>query len=219
MSRESIYREIDQERAAQDRKYGGPAHDDKNDASQWADAIQDHAEQATNAADDHTYRRQMIRVAALAVAALESLDRYKSQHAESKNVYVYGASDDLVEIAGDLGSDELGIGYHAKWLAFSDGTLATIAFTESGWTIAVVQHGSAEAEIFPAEELSGLERLDDGHPVLRVRGDVRWVAATDADPRTRNMQPVPDTIPGANDKRELWSWIMWSGGATWASDQ
>ena len=68
----TVYEEIAAERAAQDAKWGGPAHDDTHFASDWIGYIIDHARRAFAVGG---FRRQMIRVAALAVAAVESHDR------------------------------------------------------------------------------------------------------------------------------------------------
>jgi hypothetical protein len=69
--RQSIYREIDDERAAQDAKWGGPEHDDGHCRGEWIGFIRGHLRML----DRRTFRRQMIRVAALAVAAIEAHDR------------------------------------------------------------------------------------------------------------------------------------------------
>lgn len=66
------------ERKCQDKKWGGPEHDDEHTADEWVQFIKDHAEAAphymrTNAA--YLARKAFIRVAALAVAAVESMDR------------------------------------------------------------------------------------------------------------------------------------------------
>lgn len=71
MSRESIYRDIDDERAAQDAKWGGLKHDDTHAREDWRAFILEQV----GAYNASTFRRQMIRVAALAVAAVESQDR------------------------------------------------------------------------------------------------------------------------------------------------
>lgn len=63
----TVYDEIRQERERQDRKHGGPAHDDKHTPEEWLRFIR--------AQESYTYRVRLIRVAALAVAAIESFDR------------------------------------------------------------------------------------------------------------------------------------------------
>lgn len=67
---------ITTERMEQDKKWGGPKHDDKQFPFEWIDFIRDHANRALNkSATDRQYRYQLVRVAALAVAALEASDR------------------------------------------------------------------------------------------------------------------------------------------------
>jgi len=68
-----VYDEIKHERLQQDRQWGGPVHDDKtHDSLDWLELIRD---RVTIGGDPRTYRKRMVQVAALAVAALESLDR------------------------------------------------------------------------------------------------------------------------------------------------
>lgn len=71
-----IYDEIQQERDLQDLKWGGPIHDDKHSSHDWIAYLVKHVGEAVRwpfALDG--FRRQMIRVAALAVAATAWCDR------------------------------------------------------------------------------------------------------------------------------------------------
>lgn len=68
------FRDVSAERNRQDDQWGGPAHDDELDPVDWAALI-----------DDQTYwgmeqdpRQRFIKIAALAIAAIESLDRKAS---------------------------------------------------------------------------------------------------------------------------------------------
>ena len=79
---ERIWTEIKQERRdGQDAKWGGPAHDDQLKPTDWLLFIRKQ-EQSAIAADgtpwpyqvNETYRRRLIKIAALAVAAIESHD-------------------------------------------------------------------------------------------------------------------------------------------------
>lgn len=70
--REAIFAEIDAERIAQDVKWGGPAHDDQHDYTTWNALLTKHAQMAGHA---RGARAQWVRVAALAVAAIEAYDR------------------------------------------------------------------------------------------------------------------------------------------------
>jgi hypothetical protein len=85
-ARERIYADIDAERAAQDAKWGGKEHDEKHTVSQWAGFLHEHTNKAAFAASEGDIgeaRRRLLEVAALAVAALEVVDRiaaYDSIH-------------------------------------------------------------------------------------------------------------------------------------------
>ena len=79
-SREGIYRDIETERLAQDSRWGGAARDDSHREEDWAALVARHlglalGESAGVGHDPARFRRQMVRVAALAVAAVESHDR------------------------------------------------------------------------------------------------------------------------------------------------
>ncbi len=86
----NVYDEIKAERAAQDAQWGGPAHDDEHRPSDWIGYLCTHIAKAGGyepgklrlagpAVDlilnGPRFRKQMVRVAALAVAAIESYDR------------------------------------------------------------------------------------------------------------------------------------------------
>jgi hypothetical protein len=101
--RQRVYRDIDFERAAQDGRWGGPEHDDEHDPFVWLGLIgkhfgvysdeiltlnfglehfehsRDHAEQVAVAREMKlqvaAVRAQIVRIAALCVAQLESIDR------------------------------------------------------------------------------------------------------------------------------------------------
>ena len=69
----SIYDEIKAERERQDAKWGGPAHDDLHSMSEFAQFI------SQRLWGHETTRKEFVQVAALAVAAIESLDRRASE--------------------------------------------------------------------------------------------------------------------------------------------
>jgi hypothetical protein len=62
------------ERHRQDAKWGGPEHDDEHDPLHWCGFVGEHLARARKERGV-IYRYQMIRVAALAIAAVESFDR------------------------------------------------------------------------------------------------------------------------------------------------
>jgi hypothetical protein len=86
-SRAGIFREIEQERRRQDKKHGGPDHDDQNTAHDWIAfvtyflglSIRGEERWSFNNA---TYRQAMVKIAALAVAAIEWCDRRTARSAE-----------------------------------------------------------------------------------------------------------------------------------------
>lgn len=81
MMRQAIFDEINAERVTQDSQWGGPSHDDGHTLNEWIAIIVRHVGLAASDGGDEVakrFRRQMIRVAALAVAAVESLDRKNS---------------------------------------------------------------------------------------------------------------------------------------------
>lgn len=81
--RESVFDEIDFERMAQDAQWGGAAHDDGHTATEWVALLTRHlglaVDDGTGAADERL-RKQLVRVAALAVAAIEAQDRRTGKH-------------------------------------------------------------------------------------------------------------------------------------------
>lgn len=82
-----VLADIAAERRVQDGKWGGPEHDDGHDPWQWVQLIQDYAGWARVMAgmDRDKYRRRMVQIAALAVAAVESHDRLTAAIAREKD--------------------------------------------------------------------------------------------------------------------------------------
>jgi hypothetical protein len=73
---DDVYEAIRQERAAQDARWGGPEHDDQHSNFDWIAYIAKHVGRAVQwPFDRDAFRRQMVIVAALAVAAIEWADR------------------------------------------------------------------------------------------------------------------------------------------------
>jgi len=69
-----IFDEILNERRAQDVKWGGSQHDDTHSQEDWRDYIKEHTHKSVAG----NFRKQMIRVAALAIAAIQSHDRLQA---------------------------------------------------------------------------------------------------------------------------------------------
>lgn len=77
-----VLAEVAEERDRQDAKWGGPTHDDAHNPADFCAFIREHEARAEAALrgepvrESDNYRRQMLRVAGLAVAALEQWDRH-----------------------------------------------------------------------------------------------------------------------------------------------
>jgi hypothetical protein len=70
MTRDEIYKAVDKEREAQDREHGGPAHDDAHNHYDWIVFVTKHLGRSVTGGRTQ-FIKQMVRVAALAVAAVE----------------------------------------------------------------------------------------------------------------------------------------------------
>jgi hypothetical protein len=89
-----IFEEIAKERAAQDAQWGGPEHDDAHDAAEWRRIILQHVNRLIftpymRASDD--YRKVLVEVAALAVAAAQAYDRAATPRNETETKPAAGA--------------------------------------------------------------------------------------------------------------------------------
>lgn len=76
--KQEVLGEVYRERSRQDLKWGGPEHDDTHSTQDFCRWIKNYASWADQMADANSMdkaRRRLINVAALAVAAVESLDR------------------------------------------------------------------------------------------------------------------------------------------------
>lgn len=72
--RQSIFSEIEEERIAQDREWGGPDKDDKLTPNDWKKKI---VKQVKNIITGFGTRRDaFVKIAALSVAAIEAYDRW-----------------------------------------------------------------------------------------------------------------------------------------------
>jgi hypothetical protein len=89
------------------------------------------------------------------------------------SITVYGASDDLIEIDGDIREEfpYAGDDHAGDILAFSDGTVLRIAFDldrSGNWRITPLAHGSAKLTIAQTVEEDDTDRAD-------LDGDIKWV--------------------------------------------
>lgn len=63
------------ERQYQDEEWGGAEHDDTHTRQEWVTFLVEHLGRVAGAESREQYRHQLVRVAALALAAIESNDR------------------------------------------------------------------------------------------------------------------------------------------------
>lgn len=82
---------------------------------------------------------------------------------------VYGASDDLIEVEGDI-SEEFSATDDINYVACSDGTVLKLYY-DGDWYVKVVQDGTSPVKVRQAE---GDE--PDYSQVAEVNGDINWVA-------------------------------------------
>jgi hypothetical protein len=84
--RKDIFQAITTEREYQDQKWGGPQHDDTHSAHDWVTYIVKYLGkwQAWPAFSMYDFRRSMVKVAALAVAAIEWADRRIAKDVQGK---------------------------------------------------------------------------------------------------------------------------------------
>ena len=89
--------------------------------------------------------------------------------AAKRTVIVTGASDDVIDIAGDF-YEEFPLKDHADGdlLAFSDGTVLRVQLGPDAWRITPVVIGAALQHI---DQAAG----DDGTDTATLTGDIRWV--------------------------------------------
>jgi hypothetical protein len=85
----SIYEEIKKEREYQDRKWGHHADDNLNTPWMWVSYIGHYATTwmagtfSLNSSMTDNFRTAMVKVAAIAVAAIESIDRQRAQNGKT----------------------------------------------------------------------------------------------------------------------------------------
>jgi len=82
---EKIIEEIRVERAAQDAQWGGPEHDDEHSMEEFGGFILRQLN-LCNGGRGHDVRERFIKIAALAMAAVESHDRRISAYASTTNM-------------------------------------------------------------------------------------------------------------------------------------
>lgn len=73
--REKVFDDIDAERREQNAQWGGEEHDDEHIAAEWCGFIAYQCRQMVKPQGLRKARARMVKIAALAVAAIESFDR------------------------------------------------------------------------------------------------------------------------------------------------
>lgn len=87
-------------------------------------------------------------------------------------ITVHGASDDLIEVEGDIREEFSGGPSNTDLLAFSDGTVLQITYGKSGvWRINLAAAGTATVNIVQAP----LNDDDNYSDRATLDGDIRWV--------------------------------------------
>jgi hypothetical protein len=94
LNRQEIYAALEKERAYQVNRWGNDADDTKNEPNDWVAFIAHHSTRwfkggfaPYDKATVDAFRVQMLKVATLAVAAIESLDRQRGDTTDSKAFY------------------------------------------------------------------------------------------------------------------------------------
>lgn len=75
VERDLLFGEISRERSKQDAQWGGAIHDDSHEPWEWCAYIGKHNLMADSADTTQDYEARMIKIAALAIAAIESSRR------------------------------------------------------------------------------------------------------------------------------------------------
>jgi hypothetical protein len=76
----AAFRDVSAERNRQDEQWGGPAHDDEHGPTDWALYIYRQIAKINNPSPtDPAARATLVKIAALAIAGVESLDRIENQ--------------------------------------------------------------------------------------------------------------------------------------------
>lgn len=88
-----------------------------------------------------------------------------------KTIEIYGASDDLIEIDGDICEEFNPISDETSYIACSDGTLLTVEYTRQGyWRINRIQEGTAKYS-----KVEGKNVDDDYSDTVTLEGEISWV--------------------------------------------
>lgn len=64
------------ERARQDEQWGGAAHDDEHDQTDWLEFILKQVDRSGKCSTDSESRKCFVKIAALSIAGIEAMDRF-----------------------------------------------------------------------------------------------------------------------------------------------
>jgi hypothetical protein len=96
-----------------------------------------------------------------------------------KTVTIYGTSDDLIEVEGDIQAECIG---DQALLAFSDGTVLSVVYNSDGvWSISRLSGGTAQMTHTPADGADS----DNYSDRVTLTGDIRWCVFGDEIARAR----------------------------------
>lgn len=91
---------------------------------------------------------------------------------------MYGASDDLIELEGDI-RDEIGAFDVVRKFYLSDGTCGTIEYTEEGvWRISVLETGTAKVNIIKPTQ-SEIDEDTNYTDKATFIGNIEWIVFDD----------------------------------------
>jgi len=83
VKRSDVLAQVEAELESAAEKWGGASADDRLDRLTWLRLLDEHRIRATrHGAGDDEYRHELVVIAALAIAAIESLDRKRTCEAE-----------------------------------------------------------------------------------------------------------------------------------------
>lgn len=206
-----VYADILTERMAQDRKWGGPKHDDAHEVSEWVVFIQEKLDRAEEADDDAGYRRRMVQVAALAVAAVESLDRQRAPAVKPPHNEAPGALGEAVRAIDGLNL----IASEGKRIGWPHGERKPVALADLGLTAADLARTSPMPPPGPWRDL--VERAQAETPANLCAIAAEATRATDAraaPPAASAAERVPESPSGGAGAP--WRGLEYDvGEATW----
>lgn len=107
---------------------------------------------------------------------------------------ITGASDDLIELDGQITEEMNPPGEEPSLLAFSDGTLLRIVYDDDGiWRITRLMEGTCSFSLVPGSV------ENDTNDIATLDGDLRWCAIGEEG----QYNPITVKLPKVGSTREL----------------